>query len=264
MEYVKVLVDSWKVVETHPRLLIPKVASVVLSALWLFIAYTLWQQGMAQDVPDAALMGIAVVYLLVEACIIFYFTGMSYGFYHDLFGSHRKKKVNLSVERAMRFAHDEFMHIAGISMFMYLVLGIPALAILLAVFGALLGEINLYLGAFYVALLAAWIVLVSWRLLFVFPMLASSKPGKHVIKASAHFTKIHLRHTITSWIIVMTIVLLGAISGKAVFTITAFEIWLAVIGGLCAICAEMIIAVWEQVVLFELYVESKVVKVKKK
>ena len=261
IDYTQTLQKSWRLMESHPRLFIPRIASLLLSIIWFglaLIAYNAIQQVTTEPNHTIGMLGIIAIYLLVQMCIVFYFAGMSDNMYQHV--THNEK---ISIDRSLRFAHDQFTHIMGLSLFVYAIIGIPFVAIILILLRTFFGDLNIYLSAFYIALLGVWVVLTSWRLLFAFPILAVDKE-KQVIRASAHFAKVHLRQTIVAWLIIGAIGIVTLLIGRTINLMTGIDILLALIAGTLVVFGEMVMSVWEHIVLFELYLETKHVKVKKK
>jgi hypothetical protein len=263
MKYSEILKKSWVLLEKHPIFLLPHALGVLFSALWFIIIIMLTsfidRAVIVKGYADALTLLIGGLYLLVQIMIWFYFTGISYSVYQQVTFKHKKK-----LKQILRFSHDQFYHIIGVSIFLFVTVMLPLVAIFIIMLSSWFDSISVYIRAFYIAVLVVWLFLISWRLIFIFPIMAVGKPKHHVIHASFHFAKTHMRHTLISWLIAFEILLVMNLSGRVITVATGFDIWLLAIGSMLAIVVEIVLSAWEHLVLYELYIETKHVTVKKK
>ncbi|MFW5746660.1 MAG: hypothetical protein ACOCWQ_03890 [Nanoarchaeota archaeon] len=264
MKYKDILNASWNLLEKNPILLLPKVSGIALSTVWFLVIYAIW------SLIDAAVLYtvsaemtqllLVMLYLIGETFIIFFFSAVGYGFFHQIV---HHRKANL--KKAVHFAHDRFFHLAGSSMLMYVALGIPLLTIGIILLSNLLVDFNAFVKSTYVALIFIWLALVSWRLIFVYPKKEVDRPTHHAVHASSHFGKVHTRHTLSSWIVVAAIALLITVNRTLLPIGTAVDIWVILMVTILVVAAEMLMSSWEHIVLFEMYMKpSKTSKPKKK
>jgi hypothetical protein len=261
MTYTQLLKDAWLMLEHHPILLLPQAFAILLSGLWFALVNIL-----VSTLNTAPLLGVTIemskfllvmLYLLIQMILWLYFASVNYNLYSQI-----KARHHLKIKNIFRFNHDRFFHIAGVSMLIFTAILLPVVAIVILLFTYLFGEVSLYFRAISLALIVTWLLLVSWRLLFVFNRRHTERPAHHSMRAGFHFAKVLMRHVLISWLIVIELFLIIGVSGKVYSLLTATHVWLVAMGILAAIVAEIILAAWEHLVICELYVDVQHVKKK--
>ena len=114
----------------------------------------------------------------------------------------------------------------------------------------------------FIPLLIAYLIYITIRLLFVYPVMTFEKKGAYnSLVEDFHFVKSHFSHTFLTWLIVLLVSIfssivkenVGALSNllrEQLFLMSALAVILIVF-------IELFVSVWEQVFIFKSYLSAK-------
>lgn len=273
IDFGKTLIKSWKETIKNPILFVPKLFAFLISigVLILFLIQSkllnyfikagfsfknlnILRTGLT---PNYLLWVYLAIYLIIELASSVFFSGMSLGMYRDI--TLRKKT---SLVKGFNYGKKYFFEIIGISIVYYLVVGIPIFAIFYVFMTPVFENIfaRWIFVSFYAVFMAYWIFLVILRLFFVYATMVfkNKKLGK-TIQMGATFGKVHFKHTLITWLIVLGITLFYTlIQRPTVFSVVLTrQIYIIALVILIFTVLEIIISIWEHIFIFNIYLKER-------
>lgn len=235
---------SFREMFKHPIVFLPNVCLFLWNALailfygsltnWNYITGMYWWQ--------------TLVYLLVVLFVDNYIVAAKYGILKKLI---LRKKITF--KNIILFADKYYLDVLKVHALTFGVITLPF--ILLVKLSSLSGTLAFILSAS----ILAYLVLMSIRLLFIYPNLVFHKKGvMKSVTEEIHFTKTHAFHTHIVWIITLSIMFLVDVV-QSIFNQLGF---LIIFGAAMILGLELFVSVWEHMYIFAAY--SKTSKGKRK
>lgn len=245
--------NSWQILEQHPILLLPVFIGIMASAIWFILILVLWNTVASSDLsPIAAMITqimLIALYLVIEGYIIFHTSLWNYSVY-------QRHIIGKNITKQIRFYKSNFLSMTGLSLFAYTAVGIPTIAIILIFISILIGPLNEYVNALYLAILTVWVIFFGIRLI----RMHYHEQHYHKSRTPGFVFLFHTytQHTLVGWLGGLAFIIMIAIAQDTLSGATAFEIWLATLAAICVITCEVVFSVWERLVLFQLHIKEKV------
>ena len=270
VNFRETLVKSWKETKANPILFVPKIISLIVSATILFLFLTrlnvlsdFISTGFTYGGLSRLLMGLLKnyifwIYLVIEFSSVVFFSGMSYGMYKDI-----TLNEKISLRKGFGYGTKYFFEILGISSLYYLIIGIPLCGLIYSIVTPIFENFftQFTFIIFYAIFIFYWVFLVVLRLFFVFAvMVFKNEKMVRTIQVGAAFGKVHFKHTLITWLIVVGITLLFELIKNPSFykiesTGTIYTIILALV---VFTILDVIISVWEHIFIFNIYLEEEI------
>lgn len=189
-----------------------------------------------------------LLYLTVVLLVDNYIVAAKYGILKKLV---QRKKITF--KQIILFADKFYLNVLKVHALTFAIITLPF--ILLIKLSSLSGTLAFMLSA----AILAYLVLMSIRLLFIYPNLVFHKKGvMQSITDEMHFTKTHTFHTHIVWIITLSILFLVDVVQSILNQLGL----LVIFGGIMIIGLELFASVWEHMYIFAAY--SKTGKGKRK
>jgi len=263
--FQKEMKKSWLETKKNPILFAPKIFSITLSIIILTVLLSsigvfgeFAKSGFSVERLGLILKSLVFtlpfwIYLIIEIIISVFFSGMSLGMYKDIT---LKKKTSL--KKGFNYGIKYFWNIIKISILYYILIGVALFALVYAV--KIFALFNIFLSlaifSFYLILILYWLFLVILRLFFVYAAMVFGKGGAlQSVRIGAQFGKIHFKHTLITWLIVVGIYLLVNLTKQPV--VSNNHILITLIAILFFTILEIVVSVWEHVFVFNMYLDDE-------
>jgi len=228
---------SFREMFKHPIVFIPNLCLLFWNVMailfygavtdWNFSGVSWWQTGL---------------YLTVVLLVDNYIVAAKYGVLKKLV---QRKKVTF--KNIILFADKYYLDVLKVHALTFAIITLPF--ILLIKLSSLSSTPAFMLS---VAILA-YLVLMSIRLLFIYPNLVFHKKGvMQSITDEMHFTKTHTFHTHIVWIITLSILFLVDVVQSVLSQLGL----LVIVGGFMIIGLELFASVWEHMYIFAAYAKT--------
>jgi len=195
-----------------------------------------------------------IVYLVIIAKIDNFLTCSKYGMIKDLI-----LKGSTDLASGFKFGKKYFFKALKIHFIVFLLLVVPTLIIAAFLFTV---DPNYIVQLLFVLFLIVYLVLISIRLLFLYPVMTFEDKGAYnSLKEDFHYVKAHLHHTVMTWIFVVGVGLTFSMFKQMVKTgltdLSKYVIIGAVLGAVVLILLEIGVSIWEHIFIFQSYLEGK-------
>lgn len=258
--------ESWLIVRNNRVLFAPDLIVLGINVLffWLFLLFTGLDKALMENNPEM-FFDLAYnwyiwlyfgVYLLATMLIDNFFLTAKYGMIKDVL---KKKKTDF--KSGISFAKEYYFSALGIHIISSLIVIVP-LVLLAVILFLLLPVHTLVALTIFIPLAIAYLIYITIRLLFVYPVMAFEKEGAYKsIKDDFHFVKTHLHHTLITWLIVIGVSIFIAIIQENLSYLNEFMVgqlfFLGLILAAIILALEISVSVWEHVFIFKSYLGGK-------
>jgi hypothetical protein len=200
-----------------------------------------------------------ITYILLVILTDNFFSCSKYGMIKDVI---LKGKANL--EKGFKFGKKHYFTTLKIHLTIFSLMILPVLLFILFFAPALMVYpiFTIPSIALFICLLIAYLIYLSIRLLFVYPVMAFEDKGPgDSFTGDFHYVKAHLQHTIMTWVIIVGVAVVASMirSGlenySSFFPIKLFP--LVLLFSIFLILLEMFVSMWEHVFIFESYIDGK-------
>ncbi len=257
--------ESWGILKRNKVLFVPNVLMLLVNLVLFGLLMGVSGLGRALLDNNYFLLKESfsvklLVYFLIYVGFGFltdnFFLASKYGMIKEVI---LKKKTSLS--SGFKFGKKFYWTTLGIHVLSYLIIFVPLFLLGFFLF-FLLPEGGLVALTIAVPLMIVWLVYITIRLLFVYPVMAFEKKGAYnSLQEDFHYVKTHLHHSFVTWIIVIGVFIVGEIIRENVNWMTDLLqnqiIFLGVIGAGLIIFIELVVSVWEHVFIFKSYLAKK-------
>lgn len=258
--------ESWEVIKNNKVLFLPNFITLLINLI-LFYG-VLYFSGLQAVIINNDFLNFEEVLLSSKALILFliyvllsllidnFFLTVKYGLIKDVL---LKKKA--SFREGLSFGYKHYWTTLGIHILSYLIIIIPLL-LMGIIFFLILPLQTLLAVTLFFPILIIYLVYITIRLLFVFPVMAFEKEGAYKsLQDDFHYVKTHLHHTFMTWLLVIIVFIIFSIIKENLGYVNEFFYnQLFVLGLLIAgilILLEMAVSVWEHVFIFKSYLSGK-------
>ena len=244
MNEANILKYSFKEMFKHPVVFTPN----ILLFVWNIIALLFYGQITDWNFLSGIYWWQTLIYLAVVLLVDNYIVSCKYAILRKLV---QRKKITL--KNVMTFADKHFLDILKVHALTFSIITLPF--ILLVKLSALSNTLSFILSICIVA----YLVLMSIRLLFIYPELVFHEKGvmKSITK-EMHFTKTHSFHTHVVWITTLSILFLIDVVQSVINSLGM----LILFGTIMIIGLEIFVSVWEHMYIFAAYSKTKLNKQK--
>lgn len=258
--------ESWLIVRNNRILFAPDLIVLGINLLfsWLFLLFTGLDKALMEnnfelffDLAYNWYIWIYFgIYLLATLLLDNFFLTAKYGMIKDIL---KKKKTDF--KSGISFAKEYYFSSLWIHILSSLIVIVPLLLLAVLLF-FLLPIHTLIAVTIFIPLAIAYLIYITIRLLFVYPVMAFEKDGAYKsIKEDFHFVKTHLHHTLLTWLIVIGISIFASIIQENLSYLNEFMIgqlfFLGLIVAAIIFAIEISVSVWEHVFIFKSYLTEK-------
>jgi hypothetical protein len=264
---------SWRAIKKNKILFVPNIIILFfnLGLFYLLLYFSGAGEAIVQNdylaLRSALFSLLSLFYLAIYFVLIMlvdnYFLAMKYGLIKTVL---LRKKANLM--NGIKFANEYYFSTLGIHVLSYLIIFIP-LILLGALLFLLLPFSPLLAIAVFIPLLIIYLVFISIRLIFVYPVMTFEKEGAYnSLKQDFHFVKTHVHHSLITWLIVIGFAIFISLinNGLEKFgqILTQQTYFWGVLLVIIILGLEMIVSVWEHVFIFKSYLTGRKIKKRRK
>ena len=258
--------QSWSIVKNNKVLFAPNIITLIINVFILMVIFFLSgffsilinnsYTDLTEILISPQFILFVILYVVASIFIDNFFLTTKYGLIQNVL---LKGKTNLS--EGFKFAKKYYWTTLGIHALSFLIIYIPM--ILLAIILFILMPLNPIIAmALFIPSFIAYIIYISIRLLFIFPVMTFEKKGAYnSLKEDFHFVKSHLHHTFMTWLVVLVVAIVASILRANVEFLQGVlqqqVIFLGVILGIAVIAIEVLVSVWEHVYIFKSYLVGK-------
>ncbi|MBT4110435.1 hypothetical protein HOE37_01110 [Candidatus Woesearchaeota archaeon] len=257
---------SWRIVKNNKILFLPNllILTVNLILVYLFLLVT----GIL-DVfisSEYSLLKIVLqtpsswiflaIYVILVVLIDNYLLTAKYGMIKDIL-----LKGKTDFIRGVKFANKHYLTTLGIHILSYLIIFVP-LTLLGIVLFFLLPSNALLAAAIFLPVMLVYLVFISIRLLFVYPVMTFEKKGAYnSLKKDFHFVKTHGHQSLVTWLVVLAILIFVSVVKNNIQNLSELLVnqiyGIAIVVVTFILLIEISVSVWEHVYIFKSYLTAK-------
>ncbi|PIZ50711.1 hypothetical protein COY27_06380 [Candidatus Woesearchaeota archaeon CG_4_10_14_0_2_um_filter_33_13] len=263
---VNLIKISWELLKANKILFVPNIVLFLinlvlfggffyLSGIGNTIVNNSYNQFQSITISFKSLLLLGT-YFILTFFVDNYLLTVKYGMIKDVL-----LKGKTSFQKGKSFANTHYWTTIGIHILSSLIVLVPLTLLALVFF--ILRPFNLLLSiSLFVPIALIYVLYVSIRLIFVYPIMAFEKEGAYKsIKDGFHFVKTHLHHTIFTWLIVLGLYVFASIFKENLLKVTDFLyqqlVVLAILFIILIILIEIAVSVWEHIFIFKSYLIAK-------
>lgn len=263
---IGVFSQSWQILRNNKILVLPNLI-ILLINLILFtsvIAFSGLGKVLVENrylevssvLTSGLFIGLFLGYLILSLLIDNYFLTLKYGLIKEVL---LKRKASWS--NGLNFAKKHYFSTLGIHVLSFLLIFVPLELLALLLF-FLLPLSSLLALSIFIPLALVYIVYLSVRLIFVYPVMVFEKEGAYKsLRDDFHFVKTHLHHTILTWLIVIGVTIALAVLKQNSGYVNQFfynqVLFLGILGTAVILAIEVAVSAWEHIFIFKSYLLEK-------
>ena len=263
---LSVFSQSWKILRNNKILILPSLIILLINLVLftLVIGFSGLGKVLIEnrylEISSILTSGLFIVlfllYLVLSLLIDNYFLTLKYGLIKEVL---LKRKA--SWKFGLEFAKKHYFSTLGIHVLSFLLVFVP-LGLLAFLLFFLLPLTSLLALSIFIPLALVYIVYLSVRLIFVYPVMVFEKEGAYKsLRDDFHFVKTHLHHTILTWLIVIGVTIFLAILRQNSNYVNQFFynqiLFLGILGTAIVLAIEVAVSAWEHIFIFKSYLLEK-------
>ncbi|MBT3298537.1 hypothetical protein HN385_06430 [archaeon] len=259
MEELSNLQKSFELVKKHKIIFIPNLLIMISNSILVLLLYLiLYLSGIniyneTQEISIILILSLFTI-LILMALIDNFFTCSKYGMIKDIV-----KKNKTSLISGFKFGKKFYFTSLKIHLIVYTLLLLPLFIIALLITELSYGWL---LKIIFLTLLTFYLIYVSLRLLFIFPIMAFEEKGAYYsFREGFHYIKLHLQHNIMTWIfaigIALSFSLVKQMIKEELLSFAGIYIVLSLLGLTILALIEIGVSLWEHMFIFQAYLTGK-------
>jgi hypothetical protein len=257
---------SWRIVKNNKILFLPNllILTVNLILVYLFLLVT----GILDVFVSSEYSLLKLVfqtpsswiflglYVILVVLIDNYLLTAKYGMIKDIL-----LKGKTDFIRGIKFANKHYLTTLGIHILSYLIIFVPLTLLAILLF-FLIPSNQLLAAAIFFPVMLVYLVFISIRLLFVYPVMTFEKKGAYnSLVKDFHFVKTHGHQSLVTWLVVLAILIFVSVIKNNLHALNELLVnqiyGIAIVVVTFILFIEISVSVWEHVYIFKSYLVGK-------